>query len=132
MTRDGLVLPALLTALALMLYAATTIVVLRARQTYGIAAPTLDGDERFARLHRIQHNTMEQLVLFLPSLWLFSVFDSPTIGAAGGAVWLAARLHFAWAYARDPKQRFPGFALSLIVSLALLFGSFRPILSSMW
>src|SRR5215472_3834074 len=74
--RVGLMplLPALVTALALALYLGTVIAVMRARGHYGIAAPATSGHPVFERLFRIQQNTLEQLVLFLPALWLYSLF----------------------------------------------------------
>ena len=43
-------------------------------------------------------NTLENAVIFLPALWLASIYFSPRIAAAIGAVWLVARVWYAFAY----------------------------------
>ena len=115
-------LTALVTALALALYLGTVIAVMRGRGRYGIAAPATSGHAVFERLFRIQQNTQEQLVLFLPALWLYSLFVSPSWGAAIGAVWLLARLAYAVGYVREPKLRAPGMIVSFFAAGVLLAG----------
>jgi hypothetical protein len=58
----------------------------RARGRYGITAPATTGHEIFERHFRVQQNTMEQLLLFLPSIWLFATFISPMGCRAGRSV----------------------------------------------
>ena len=41
---------------------------LRAR--HGVKAPATAGHEEFERMFRVHQNTLEQLVVFLPALWL--------------------------------------------------------------
>jgi glutathione S-transferase len=45
----------------------------RAREKYGIKAPSVTGHENFERAYRVQMNTVEQMVFFLPALWLCAV-----------------------------------------------------------
>ena len=73
--------PSLVTVSALCMYFVVTINVGRARAKYKIIPPQTSGDPNFERVIRVQQNTLEQLVLFLPSLWLFSLFISPIWGA---------------------------------------------------
>jgi hypothetical protein len=124
-------LPALVTALALALYLGTVIAVMRARGHYGIAAPATSGHPVFERLFRIQQNTLEQLVLFLPALWLYSLFVSSLWGAAIGLVWLLARLAYAVGYARDPAQRGPGMIVSFFAAGVLLAGGLVGVLAAL-
>ena len=72
--------PSLVTALTLLLHQVLTINVGRARAKYKIMPPAMSGDENFERVVRVQQNTLEQLVFFLPALWLFSVYVNPFWG----------------------------------------------------
>src|SRR5260221_10042488 len=114
------ILPALVTGLALLLYLVLVINVSRARGVYKIAAPAISGDPGFDRVFRVQQNTLEQIVAFLPALWLFSAFVSPVWGAAIGFLWILARVYYAWAYYRDAAKRGPGYGIGLVCTLVLL------------
>jgi uncharacterized membrane protein YecN with MAPEG domain len=72
-----LIFPSSVTVLTLILYLVITINVGRARGKYKVPVPQTSGDPDFERVFRVQQNTLEQLILFLPSLWLFSLFVSP-------------------------------------------------------
>jgi len=71
------------------------------------------------------------MILFLPSLWLFSQFISPIWGAAIGAVWIIGRILFAWGYYQAAEKRGPGFGISTLATLALLGGSLTGIIMSL-
>lgn len=62
----------LVTALTLLVYFVLTINVGRARAKYKVPVPRMSGDVNFERVLRVQQNTLEQLIFFLPNLWLFS------------------------------------------------------------
>jgi glutathione S-transferase len=117
-------LPSMATALALLLYLVFTVNVSRARTRYGVKAPATTGDPAFERIFRVQQNTLEQLVLFLPALWLFARFVSETWAGYIGLVWIVGRLIYAWGYYRDSKQRGPGAWITALCSVVLLAGSF--------
>jgi glutathione S-transferase len=93
-----------------------------ARTKYNIPAPAVGGNETFERHFRVHVNTLEQLVVFLPALWIFASYISPVWGAALGVVYVIGRAVFARAYVRDPKSRSLGFALSALPTLFLLLG----------
>ena len=61
-------LPALVLCLAIILFIATAIKVGAARGKYGIHAPATSGHPEFERIFRVQQNTLEQLVAFIPSV----------------------------------------------------------------
>lgn len=115
--------PSLVTAIALLVYLVLTINVGRARAKYKIVPPQMSGDPNFERVVRVQQNTLEQLVLFLPALWLFSEFVSPIWGAGIGAVWVAGRIVYAWGYYQAAEKRTLGFAIGSLTLLTLLGGS---------
>jgi glutathione S-transferase len=118
------VLPGLVTGFALVLYFVTCVNVGRARGRYDVKPPATTGNPAFERIYRVQQNTLEQLILFLPSLWLCSFFLSPLWGAAIGLVWVLGRLYYAWSYYRDPEKRAPGFVIGAICVVVLLVGAF--------
>jgi glutathione S-transferase len=115
--------PSLVTALTLIVYQVLTVNVGRARMKYKIMPPAMSGDENFERVVRVQQNTLEQLVFFLPALWLFSAYVSPLWGAVLGAVWLVGRIIFAWGYYQAAEKRVAGFAISTLSGLGLVLGA---------
>jgi hypothetical protein len=92
----------------------------RARTKYGVHAPATSGHEIFDRRFRVQMNTLEQLVLFLPTLWIFARFISPIWAAGFGAVFIVGRAIYAASYVRDPKSRALGFALTALPTLIMM------------
>ena len=114
--------PALVTVLALLLYLGTVLAAGRARHRYSVEAPAVTGPPEFERAFRVQQNTIEQLVLFIPALWLFALYVSPRWGAIVGLVWIAGRAYYAVSYLRDAEARGPGFLIGGISALVLLIG----------
>ena len=93
-----------------------------ARTKYNIAAPAVGGNEMFERVFRVHMNTLEQLIVFLPSLWIFAFFISPIWAAVLGVIFIIGRALYARTYVKDPKSRSPGFAMSAIPQLLLMLG----------
>jgi len=114
---------ALVTLLALMVYVWMFMRVGSARQKFGVEAPAVTGHPEFERHFRIQANTLEGLIVFLPSLWLFSAYLSDIAAAGLGLVWIAGRILYMLSYAKDPKTRSAGFGIQALATLALLFGA---------
>lgn len=113
---------ALVTVIALLQFLWFGIQVGRARIKYGVKAPATTGNEVFERLFRVQMNTLEQLVMFLPALWLYARFISPIWAAALGAVFVIGRAIYAVMYVRDPKTRSLGFGFTALPTLIMLLG----------
>jgi glutathione S-transferase len=112
----------IVTALALLQFMVFGFKVARARGRYGIAAPAIAGNEIFERYFRVQQNTLEQLIVFLPALYVFSHSYSPLVAAALGAVYLIGREIYAVTYVKDPKKRELGFLLTVLPTAILIFG----------
>ena len=93
-----------------------------ARGKYGVTAPATTGNEIFERIFRIQQNTLEQLVGFIPGVYLFSRYFNPLWAAALGVVYLAGRQVYAASYTKDPSKRSLGYGLSFLPVAALLLG----------
>jgi len=99
------------------------ILVGRARNRAGIAAPAMTGEPVFERTLRVQQNTLEQLVIFLPALALFAHYVSPPLAALLGVAFLVGRGLYAAGYIREPRKRGPGFLITVLVQAALVVGS---------
>ena len=101
----------------------------RARGRYGIEAPATSGHPVFERWLRVQGNTLELLVVFVPALWLAARYWNPLYAAVLGVVFFVGRALYAISYVRDPKTRGLGFVLSLlptaVLVLAALVGALR-------
>jgi uncharacterized membrane protein YecN with MAPEG domain len=115
--------PSLVTAIALLVYFVLTANVGRARAKYGVKPPAMSGNPDFERVLRVQQNTLEQMIVFLPALWIFSLFVSPVWGASLGAVWILGRILYAWGYYQAPEKRFVGFGMASLATVVLLLGS---------
>lgn len=113
-------LPALVTLLTVLLLFATMWAVGRARTRHGIKAPAISGHPAFERAYRVQMNTLEQTVIFLPALWLAANYGFTGWAGIAGLIWLVGRVWYALAYLKDPSKRGPGFGLSMLGWFALL------------
>ena len=113
-------LPELVVLLTALLLFGTSIVVGRARGRYDIKAPAVTGHPVFERSYRVQMNTLEAAVLFLPTLWLAARFGFGAWAGIAGLVWLVGRVWYAAAYLGDASKRGPGFAVAGAAWVALL------------
>lgn len=95
----------------------------RMRIKHGIKAPETNGPTEFLTVQRVQANTVEQMLLFFPALWMCAVFLGDKWAAAGGALWVVGRLMYALAYYREPRKRGPGFMLTVGASALLMLGT---------
>jgi glutathione S-transferase len=65
-------------------------------------------------MYRVQMNTLEMLIAFLPALLLASKYWWPALVAGLGAVYLIGRLIYWRAYISAPSTRTLGFMLSML------------------
>ncbi len=112
----------IVTALALLQFIVFGFKVGSARGKYGVKAPAITGNEIFERCFRVQQNTLELLVVFIPGLYIFGRYAHPLWAAALGIVYLIGREIYAATYVKDPAKRSLGFALSLLPSMILVAG----------
>lgn len=94
-----------------------------ARGKAGVEAPAISGDPLFERYFRVQQNTLEQLIIVIPSLWLFSHYMHQEIGAGLGLVFFIGRIIYSRSYVNDPAKRGIGFMIGGLATLALLLGA---------
>ena len=95
----------------------------RARTRYKVPAPAMSGHEVFDRYFRAQMNTLEQLVVFLPSLWLFAHYINASAAVALGLLFIVGRALYFRGYVQAAESRHAGFVLSAIPNVTLLIGA---------
>ena len=113
-------LVAIITVLALLQFTWFGVEVGSMRGKFEVQAPATSGSEGFERMFRVHYNTMEQLVVFLPALWLFSFEVNPTWASGFGVVFLAGRFIYRAAYLKDPGSRALGFGMTILPSSIML------------
>ena len=121
----------LVIGLALLQFFVFCMAVGRARETYKVPAPATSGNEVFERYFRVQMNTLEQLIIFLPSIVMFAHYVSPCWAAGLGAVYLIGRIMYFRAYVKAPGSRSWGFAVSALPNLSLLAGGIIGVIVAM-
>lgn len=114
---------AIVVMLALIEYLVITMLVGRARGRYEIEAPAVTGNEMFERYYRVQQNTVEQLVVFLPSIFAFAYFVADNWAAGIGLVFLIGRFVYFRGYVAAPEKRGPGMLLTFIPNAVLVIGA---------
>jgi uncharacterized membrane protein YecN with MAPEG domain len=109
--------------LALLEYVAMAALVGRAREKFGILAPTMTGHPDFERVIRVHLNTLENLIIFVPAVWVFASYVSALWAAILGFVFVVARAVYAIGYLRAADKRSIGAAITGLVDLVLVVGS---------
>ena len=102
------------------------------RGKHKIIAPAITGHHEFERALRVQMNTVEQVVIFLPLLWIATTYFR-IIGwlpAALGFVWCLGRIIYAVSYMKAPETRALGFTISILANIALLLLSLYGLLAT--
>lgn len=94
----------------------------QARVRHGVKAPAMTGHEEFERVMRVHQNTLEQLVLFVPALWIFGLYVHVLGGAAIGLGFIVGRFLYRNAYIKDPQKRGLGFLIGSLATMALMIG----------
>lgn len=111
---------ALITVLALVEYLVFQGFTGAARQKAGIPAPKVTGDEHYERWYRVQMNTVEQLIIFLPALWLCGHLGGTSVALWAGVAFLVGRAIYAASYVREPGKRTVGFVLGYLANVVLI------------
>ncbi|MGB5512863.1 MAG: MAPEG family protein [Woeseiaceae bacterium] len=111
---------AIVTILALAQFVFFSIQVGSMRGKHGVKAPAVTGHPEFERMFRVQQNTMEQLVAFIPALWIYAYLVNPFWGAAMGLVFIIGRFIYRASYVKDPDSRGIGFTLTFLPTAVML------------
>jgi uncharacterized membrane protein YecN with MAPEG domain len=122
----------LIVLLALLQYVFFTGRVGLARGKYKVNAPACDGDENWNRLFRVQQNTLEQLIVFIPASYAFAFYLSEIWVVIPGLVFILGRFLYSAEYVKDPKTRTPGMSLTLLANVVLVLGALYGVLKVMF
>ena len=94
-----------------------------AREKGQIKAPAITGDDNFERLYRVHYNTIELLMVAIPSMWIFATHIHAIGAAILGFIYVIGRIIYAKAYVADPATRGTGFMISVIPTVILMLGA---------
>ncbi len=92
------------------------------RGKHKIQAPATSGHPEFDRAYRVQLNTLEQMGIFLPFLWVAAFYPigwawlAPLIGF----IWLIGRIIYLRGYMADPSKRLIGAMTGGLTSIIML------------
>ena len=111
---------ALVTLLLLIQYMYFTFQAGMARGKDIVVAPATTGDEMYERKSRVQINTLEQLAVTLPGMWICAHYFRPDVAALLGAIFFCSRFVFSALYIKDPKSRAPGFIPGFFANVGLV------------
>ena len=92
------------------------------RVKYDVQAPKTVGNEIWERIFRVQQNTMEQLVIFIPGMVIFSMYVSHTWVLLPGILFVIGRQIYSHLYIKNPESRGLGMVLSFFSNAALVLG----------
>jgi glutathione S-transferase len=122
MNVPATLLSAVVTVLIVLVYFAMSLGVATARRKTGIDAPATTGHPDLDRAMRVHYNTLEQMPIILPLLWLSTIYFHMLawLPAAFGLVWLVGRVVYWQGYIAHPDKRSAGFLIGSVAALGLL------------
>src|SRR5215469_4491448 len=91
------------------------------RAKHNVKAPATNGHPEFDRAYRVQLNTLEQMGILVPFLWLAALYPIgwAWLAPAVGVLWLIARVVYMQGYMADPDKRVPGAMLTGLCDFAM-------------
>ncbi len=92
----------------------------RARAKFEVPAPATTGHPEFERYFRVQQNTAEQLLVFIPALLIYAYVGNPIYAAIAGVVFIIGRAIYFVSYVKDPKSRSAGFGITFLANAYML------------
>jgi glutathione S-transferase len=100
-------------------YTAWRVGVMRGR--HNIKAPATSGHPQFDRAYRVQLNTLEQLGIILPFLWVAALYpiNPPWLAPLVGVIWLIGRVIYLRGYMADPAKRLLGAGIGGFTNVAM-------------
>jgi len=109
---------------ALCVYFWTLLIVGKARGVHKVPPPTTVGPPAFERTFRAQMNTLEQIVLFMPALFVGAQLLGDMVAGVLGFAWSIGRVVYVLGYVAEARRRTPGFLITILSSGLLIVGSF--------
>lgn len=122
---------ALVTLLLLIQYMYFTLQAGMARGKDTVVAPATTGDEMYERKSRVQINTLEQLAVTLPAMWVCAHYFRADVAAVLGGIFFLSRFAFSALYIKDPKSRAPGFIPGFFANVGLVICSLFGVISQL-
>ena len=86
----------------------------------GIQAPATGGNDEFERYLRVQINTLEQLIVTIPALWICAIYFRIDVAAVLGVIFLIGRFIYAAAYIKNPPNRSTGMVIGFLANIGLI------------
>lgn len=120
LATPAVALSAAVTLLAILITIGFAILVARTRRATGIEPPAMGGNPRLERALRVHGNTVEGFIVFIPALWLATLYFQGWIAPLLGFVWCLGRIIFAVGYMASTEKRHIGFGISILSVLALV------------
>jgi glutathione S-transferase len=114
------ILSAAVTILTALVLYYSMFVVGRTRGQVKIMPPAMTGHPDLERALRVQGNTVEQVVIFLPLLWVATLYFHGWAPPVLGLIWCIGRVLYGIGYMKEANKRGPGFAIASLACLALL------------
>jgi glutathione S-transferase len=93
------------------------------RAKHGIKAPATTGHEMYERAYRVQQNTLEELIIFVPAVFTYALYSNAFWVIVPGAIFFIGRGWYSMAYMKNPVKRGPGFGLTLLANVWLIVGT---------
>lgn len=122
---------ALVTLLILAQYLFFVMQVGTARAKGDVKAPALTGDDHFERCLRVQSNTVEQLVVALPAMWVCATYFRADVAAILGLIFLISRFVYSFSYIKEPKSRGLGFIVGFVANVLMILCGFYAVISGL-
>ncbi|RLA41182.1 MAG: MAPEG family protein [Gammaproteobacteria bacterium] len=104
----------------------------KARGDADITPPAVTGDETFERNLRVQLNTLEQLMVTLPAMWVCAHYFGTAFAGTMGLTFFAGRVVYRSAYLTDPTTRGKGMMIGFLANVALLIAALLGVLGELF
>jgi glutathione S-transferase len=114
------ILAAAVTVLTALICQGTAILVARTRHRFHVPPPAMTGAPEVERALRVQGNTVEQVLFFLPSLWMAVLYFGGWAPPILGLIWCLGRVLFAVGYMSAANRRGPGFMIGTLATIILV------------
>jgi len=96
-----------------------------------VVAPAITGDEMYERKSRVQMNTLEQLIITLPAMWICAQYFRADVAAIMGLAFLIGRFLYSYLYIKNPKSRAPGFIIGFFANIILIGAGLYGVITSL-
>lgn len=118
---------------SILVYFSQSVFVGAGRVKHKIEPPKTTGhNDDFDRIWRVHYNTLEQMPIFLPLLWIFALTVSSFYSFILGMIWSIGRIAYMIGYYKSVKSRHnPVAEVSSVVLLIFLIGSLWSVISGL-